>query len=501
MKKRLLLSLAPFTLICASTMATEIISGDIFSFTSLNLVSENCIITEKLDEELYSKKDLKKEKEFCELDLYENANLGVCPKTWSTSPGTIIYKLAGTSYENRKVEFESEVCGSGKTKQFKSIAKFKNSMNQEGTSGTYSASNLAYYHMSRFLDTSVEVPVSVYREIDKQEHLKRAKLGQSSSPAGMIRNGWKHTISAILDPSSYRPSSDLFTNDNQKIYGVMLKDSGERYGAEINGIRSEWGVQSSIDFSKTPAFMALSNPEELIHSINEAVYAYPAYLKAETKKHGGGLFKKKNAEALSNLNTLKAALPLISKAQMIFWMKELSEIVILDTIFGQQDRIGNIDYKWFAYSIDENGKLIEEKLDSAAPFVKLADVKASVRNMNSPVVVQRTMMGDNDAGVRTGYVNFSKNAKLIESVSHISDKTYEQLKKLVLDLNSSGDIYTKFSQSYGLKSKEVEQIVLNTNYVFQVLKAKCEKKQLKFDLAPKEYLKTKNVVEKSVSCE
>ena len=37
---------------------------------------------------------------------------------------------------------------------------------------------------------------------------------------------------------------------------------------------------------------------------------------------------------------------------MMFWMTELSEICLLDYIFSQQDRPGNIDYRWVWYYLD-----------------------------------------------------------------------------------------------------------------------------------------------------
>ena len=335
MKEKLIL----ISLFSIGVIASEITADVTNIFTSPSGVEEKCTILPEIADGDYSKSDKEKETIFCDVNFYEDSNFGLCPKTWSTSPGTIVYKLKGTSYEQQKSLFEKEVCGTSATRKFKALAKFKNSMNQEGTSGTYAASNLLYYHFSRFLDTSVSVPVSVYREIDKSEHLKRATLGVLASPAGMIRNGWKWTVNAILDPSVYRPTSDLFTDDGAKIYGVLLKDSGERYGAEINGIRSKWGLQSSIDFKNTPAFVALGLPGPVEVAIKATLDNYANIIKDEVKVHKGGLFKKKNHEALENLNYLSKVLPLISPEQMIFWMKELSEITILDTIFSQQDRI------------------------------------------------------------------------------------------------------------------------------------------------------------------
>jgi hypothetical protein len=34
---------------------------------------------------------------------------------------------------------------------------------------------------------------------------------------------------------------------------------------------------------------------------------------------------------------------------MVFWMRDLADITLLDYLFGQQDRIGNIDYLTYWY--------------------------------------------------------------------------------------------------------------------------------------------------------
>ncbi|EQC47757.1 hypothetical protein [Bacteriovorax sp. Seq25_V] len=489
------------SLLATAPFAAEIKVDATVVYTSPTGVEEKCTILPEIVDGDYSKSDKEKEEKFCEVDFYEDSNFGLCPKTWSTSPGTIVYKLKGTSYEGSKQLFEKEVCGTSKTRSYKALAKFKNTMNQEGTSGTYAASNLLYYHFSRYLDTSVNIPVSVYREIDKSEHLKRAKLGQSSSPAGMIRNGWKWTVDAILNPDIYRPTSDLFTDDGEKVYGVMLKDSGERYGAEINGIRSKWGLQSSIDFKNTPAFVALGSSLDVETAISKTLSSYNENIKAEIKNHKGGLFKKKNTEALNNLNYLSKVLPLISKEQMIFWMKELTEITILDTIFSQQDRIGNIDYKWYAYFIDENGKVKNEKLDSDVALSKKSSLHFEAPNSSKVVFIQRTQLGDNDAGVRNAYMNFSKSAGLVEAISHLNARTYERVKALDADLSSEGEIFQYLSSNFGLKTSEITSIVKNTNHVFGILKQKCLNGSLKFDLEPKEFLKNQKVEGKTVSCE
>ena len=46
--------------------------------------------------------------------------------------------------------------------------------------------------------------------------------------------------------------------------------------------------------------------------------------------------------------------------QVVFWMQDVLEITLLDYVLGQQDRIGNIDYLWRWYWI-EDGKLESKK--------------------------------------------------------------------------------------------------------------------------------------------
>ena len=39
--------------------------------------------------------------------------------------------------------------------------------------------------------------------------------------------------------------------------------------------------------------------------------------------------------------------------QVVFWMQDVIEITLMDYLFGQQDRIGNIDWRWYWYWIEE----------------------------------------------------------------------------------------------------------------------------------------------------
>src|SRR5207253_1975765 len=181
---------------------------------------------------------------------------------------------------------------------------------------------------------------------------------------------------------------DLFTADNQQIYGVLLKDKGERYGVEVNGTRaSGWGKGQNLDFQKTPGFMALRSAQAMPLAIQDGInqaFKDPAMSRAFADNRP-------------------------SETQVTLWMKELSEIVILDYIFSQQDRVGNVDYRWFWIFKDGTGKVQMMKVDSALGLLKKSALKppAEIAGFN-PVLVQKTAIGDNDAGAMVSYANFAK---------------------------------------------------------------------------------------------
>src|ERR1044071_6634370 len=58
---------------------------------------------------LYRPSDAKKEKELCGVS-FEDKGIGLCPKTWSTSPGTIVYDIRESKYNGTPGAFEAAFC-------------------------------------------------------------------------------------------------------------------------------------------------------------------------------------------------------------------------------------------------------------------------------------------------------------------------------------------------------------------------------------------------------
>lgn len=339
-------------------------------------------------------------------------------------------------------------------------------MNASGTSGTLSQSSLMYYHFSRYFDAKAFIPVAVYRDMDRNQHKERvSRRGAAKATAKMNKAGWRHLLNAVSNPSSYSPTDDLFTDDRNNLYGVLLRGKGSRYGTEFNGTRaSGWGKGQNRDFQKTPGFLALRKSGDLEAAIDYGIN--------QAAKDG------KMRKDLVGLDGMQG------EVQVVLWMRELIEITLLDYIFSQQDRVGNIDYRWYwAYVDGDKVKFKREKRneyeDKSRRSMGGIPIPADLAG-NNPVLIQRTQLNDNDAGGRIAYANFSKSTGMLENLKHYSAKTYNKLMALDKDLQSQGPIYQWLTNSIDLTDKRVRQVVSNTHKAANILRAQCG--SLRFDL-------------------
>ena len=457
--------------------ASDAVLGDVTEFTSPNGLTERCVRIAPIPGGDYSEGDLKDEAAFCAIELY-SPDVALCPKTWSTSPGTMVYDITAGNYAGDRAAFERNACKEGKSASDLAkgdLAKFKMTMNAEGTSGTYSASPLLYYHFSRYFDMDVMVPVTVWRSMDATQHASEvARPGLSISgtrtSARMNHNGWQHLVDAERDPASYSPTDDLFTADRKQVYGILILSPGHRYGSEVNGTRkSGWGKGQNMDFQETPPFLALRSDRPLAEAI------------AEGLREG-----RKDSQINRDLG------PDVPDQQMAYWMREISELVLLDFMFSQQDRVGNIDFTPYYYWI-EDGDLKHRKAKHHEPADGTIPAGA--------ILIRRTNLNDNDAGGRKAYANFAKSTQMLEKLRHFDGKVYRRLVALNADLQAQGPIHQWLSTSLGLKPEEVEQVVKNTALATGILQDSCRAGRLIFDLNPKEFFLTGAVSPEDVPCD
>ena len=462
-------------LVAFPAFASDAVKGIETKFSSPNGLSERCVRIASIPGGDYHENDLEEEAAYCEIDLYA-PNVALCPKTWSTSPGMMIYDISEGPYANERSAFMRKACPEGKAAKnlaSRDLAKFKVTMNASGTSGTFSPSPLLYYHFSRYFDMSVKVPVAVWRSMDAAEHaaeVARPGLSLSGKTGRMNHEGWRHLLNADKNPASYSPTDDIFTNDRKQIYGVLLSSPGHRYGSEVNGTRkSGWGKGQNFDFQETPAFLALRSSLPLHEAISKGL-----------------------RDARRDRQIDRDLGPDVPPQQVAYWMREVSEIVLLDFIFSQQDRIGNIDFTPY-FSWVEDGKMKHKK----AKHHELDDGEIPA----DALLIRRTNLNDNDAGGRVAYANFAKSTQMLEKLRHFDGDVYKKLMALDMDLQSNGPVNQWLAKSLGLSDRQVRQVINNTALAAAILRESCMRGELIFDLNPKQFFETGDVTPDQVSCD
>ncbi len=446
----------------STTSADSFEAGTITSYVSSNGVSEQCIELAPMPKAHYSKKDAEFQAAYCSIDF---SKVALCPKLWSTSPGTIVYEIDATSYAGDYTRFEQQHCAQGhhaKDAAIKKLASFKLSVTYKTTSATYAPSSWIYYHLSRYFKTGVHVPVAVYRSLDKQVHLERVvkpalQIVQGRHGLKMLKAGWGFLDSVESGQDMGIAGRALLTGDGALVFGALLDNKGDRYGITFNGTReSGWGVGQNYDFQQTAPYLALRNDLPVGDAIKAGVHD-----------------ARKNPKMAKKLSANPAP------AQIAFWMNDVLEITLLDYILGQQDRIGNIDYQWRWFWL-KDGKLQTRHATGTEVPADLVEHK--------PVRLQRSAINDNDAGVRKGYTNYAIKTEMLSELRHYSPHLFKKLAYLAHDLQSEGDIHQWFVNNSGLSSREVGAITERTRKAFTLLQSDCDNGTLKLDLKPTDFL-------------
>jgi hypothetical protein len=438
----------------------------------------------------YKSNDAEKEQALCGID-FTDKGIGMCPKTWSTSPGTVIYDIRKSKYNRNPEKFEAEYCLKqralkGKIEGVDKIASYKQSINgqfKQSTSATYAQASPLYYEYSRYFNTTVDIPVAVIRTMDAQEHFRRvASKGHAIAQGKLIANGWIVVTSAEKNPNGYIPVNEFYYGDpkNNVLYGTMLKGPGARYGAEFNGnIVGKGYSEQYVFLQETPAFLALSNLKGFSDAATEAILA-----------------SKTDSVVARSLGAT------VSNEQMMFWMQEMSDIILMDYIFGQQDRPGNIDYLWIWYSVDEKGELKRTRDNSEVERPRMGSIAVpdEVKNRGKYYLIQKTQINDNDAAGRA-YANFTKKFGLLEKVRHMNAVTYLQLIRLAKDYQAKGPLYNYLSETFYMPPAYTNSIIQNSVRAAQIVQSACKAGTMRFDLNAETYPTTQKVEDVHVDCD
>ena len=453
--------------------ASSDVRGDAASFTSPHGVAERCVVLARMPGAQYHADDEAQERRLCSIDFHQRSH-ALCPKLFSTSPGTLVYDLTAGPYAGRQADFERDVCSQGRVVTTEAVGgaiSYKMSVNTRETSATFANSALAYYHFARYFDAAVHVPPAVLRSIDKGAHLERvARRGEAVSatrpPLKMLHAGWTTVVRAAQDPASYQPTDELFTPDRRQIYGVLLHPAGKRYGEEVNGSRqSGWGDGQSRDFQQTAPFIALATDKPLAEAVRQGL-----------------------AQGHASRNIPAD----VRDVQVAFWVRDLVDITLLDHIFSQQDRIGNIDYlaQWVWL---DGSQLRQQPATGSKPPEDIAG--------KAPRLLKRTELADNDAGVRLTYANYTQRTGMLERIRHYPPHTYAQLMRLDADFAAQGPLHGHVRSSFGLSAGEFDRVVANVRSAAATLRKTCRAGQLRFDLDTAAFLRDGKTDAQRVDCD
>ena len=334
--------------------------------------------------EIYSKKDIEKEKELADIDFYngktkDGLDIVLIPKTYSTSPGLNVHAVKLPAGVSRLSYAETHATKSQPSGD-EVIAKYKQTAPNHFT---YSPSILGYYHLSRFLDAG-HVEPAIVRTIDLDAHKPLADLGKAKAVGSNNRNQW--TELRALDDAHSNPR--VYTQDGKQLYGsLQANPSGEQSYPHLSDLAGASAFAASSEFAR----LSDGKPLKLNY------------------KDGSG---KLNQPAV----------------QQLVQVRDLSDMLLMDFIMSQADRFSGNMHSEKVYLWVENGVLMTKtkKSDPGKAAEQLKQIPPGA------VLVDRLIMKDNDAGLISG--NSVKSSHLLEKISHMDSKTYNRLLDLQKEL-------------------------------------------------------------------
>ncbi|MGZ3710101.1 MAG: hypothetical protein ACXVBE_00015 [Bdellovibrionota bacterium] len=437
--------------------------------------TDYCILPKTLPGFTYRPKLLEKDQatevDLCAINLYDlQSDAAACPKLNSTNPGIRIYKLKPEA--GGRAKWEAAECGkSDPDGEAKQVAKFKQTL-----TCSYAPSPMAYYQISRVLDTQPIVPVAILRTMDARTHATYVKRGAAAArklyanePSSAILQGWTR-----LWPAAYQSKpSTLFDSSGTQVWGNLLdQPKGKELYKEVfvpNGSRFNYDTRYQ-DFKQTSVYLKLKNAAPLAPKLGTDFAKFAA-----------------------------------SMVQL----KDVSDMILLDYLLNQQDRMGNIHYIPY-YLYVEDG-VIKDKKTKVAKDKDSDEDKAKVKaeqeamKAKGAVVVKRMLLADNDCGVTKDNLMLSN--QIFLNLNHMGLDTYRRLLWLATKLPTP-EWKNFFRQELQFTQNDLEKtnanspgLLLNAARAAKLLQDKCRKGVLSLDLNISMQLEGKNITDSKPYCD
>lgn len=404
-----------------------------------SLSNEKCWSSKPILKATEESKKVATENELCAMDFYTGP-LSICPKLNSTFPGVLVIKRPTDMTDS---DFKKEYCTNLEAAKDSKIAKVEAKFKQT-TSCSHASSPVAYYRFAEFLG-DIKVPVAVFRTMDKAKHLEVTKTANAFliGKNDLIAKTWRRFLTLHANPSQF---PDVFQNG--VVFGALSENiKGEHKFNEITGLGDyDTGYER---FMKQPAFLAIASSESVVN--------------------------------------LAGGADLKSMAQIVTTMEDVSNMVLIDYLLNQADRMVNVHYKHKLYKL-ENGNVLDSKSE--------ADVDETTGQTHIPadeqlrinageVLVREIILKDNDCGVSKE--NKMRRLGILERVRHMNAKSYRQALKLAAVINTEQGLnYLRTELRLPLNiingDTTVTGIKSNILKAAKIIKANCENGTLKLDL-------------------
>jgi hypothetical protein len=369
--------------------------------------------------------DKNKIDELGSLDFFATSgpqSVGVVPKLHNTSAGIEIYELASPltkeTFERTEGPYRSGITRKYSNKRSgKKIAKFK--------AGSLAESGLAAFYMSRLLGHLVEVPPATYRTMDVQEF---NKVGSQAVTTGnpSCTEAW-----ANLRASVRSGSPRLVLAGGKLVYGsVAVNPRGEDSSPE-----DYWTVG--------------------------AIRGHSFYRVLSSRS---------SVASVVNLNDPKSL-------QDLALAQDMTRGVILDVIFKQVDRLGNISVDQLQHYVTKDGKV---KWDDKVSDQDKAEAVSPLLPM------KRIVYKDNDDGMMWGMSSISV-SPILADTHHLDQTVYNRLQwlsGLMQDSERGSDAKVKdfFVNAVHISSDNYDKMKASVIKQAASLKSRVDSKDILLDL-------------------
>lgn len=406
---------------------------------------ELCYIPNRLEGSKFSKKDLQREAELCQMSTSDTH--AVCGKVESTNPALEFFEIPqgwtvqqvesmNCFYQNPKAKKDLKTGRLIEDNLFKKKAKYKLS-----TSCSYTPSLLSYYQISRILGNINQVPSVVLRTVDAETHrlVGTKTYSNLKNKESLIAQTWSSLLSMLNKKQAHPRATNIFTDNYQQTFGALQFNptSEEKYSEMFHGGHDQQTRAQNFK-NKNPSFQRLRQATPL------------------------------KSMGLSSWNE--------NNVQEVLKMQNIADMILLDTLLNQQDRFGNIHYTMEPYALVQEGEKIKvDKLDTLSK----KELASGANYPHGTVFVKKMMMKDNDCGVVKE--NVLKNAGLFSELKHFNPETFVRLLKFHKTLQTE-DGAQFFKNETAMTSNDVNSLRSNLNYIINDLVQKCRKGQLLLDL-------------------